>query len=259
MLLLHLGLVVGVVSTTWLGFWQLGAWQGHREDRVEALADLPPVPLTSVIGPDDPFPTDDAGRPVEVTGEWLPDETVEVTGRLQHGDTGSWVVVPLAVCDAPPCDASASVVPVVLGWSQQPEDALVPPTGTADVVARLQPAEQDDSTDTDPDDAVLPSLRIPDFVARLDADLYSGFVILDAPQALRGDLEAVTAAALPSPPASTGLRNLLYAVQWWVFTVFTVLVWWRWSRDELVTARAAGSVAASPEEPDEDPRLPSQL
>jgi surfeit locus 1 family protein len=245
MLLLHAGLVVSVLASTLLGLWQLGAWQGHREDRVESLADLPPVPLASVLGPDDAFPPDDAGRPVTLTGSWLPEETVSVTGRPQHGDVGRWVVVPLAVCDTPPCGDDASVVPVVLGWTDLPgaggAGAVTPPSGEASVVARIQPAEQDDSTDEDPDDDVLPSLRIPDFVQRLDQDLYSAFVILDEPASLRGSLEAVTPAALPSPPASTGLRNLLYAVQWWVFGAFAVAVWWRWSRDELETARAAAS------------------
>ncbi len=255
MLVLHVGLALAVLATTWLGFWQVGAWQEHREDRVEALADAEPVPLSSVIGPDDAFPTDDAGRPVTLTGRWLPEDTVEVTGRLQHGDLGRWVVVPFAVCTAEPCGGSSdtgdtSAVPVVLGWSEEPAGDVSPPTGTASLVARLQPAEQDDSSDTDPDDDVLPSLRIPDFVPRLEEDLYSAFLILDEPASLRGGLEAVTPSALPSPPASTGLRNLLYGVQWWIFGGFAVVVWWRWSRDELATARAQSG---------EEPRIASQV
>ncbi len=257
MLVLHVGVVLGVLATTWLGFWQVGAWQGQREDRVEALAEAEPVPLSSVIGPDDAFPAGDAGRPVTLSGRWLPAESVEVTGRLQHGDVGSWVVVPFAVCAAEPCGGDsgdsgdgASVIPVVLGWSPSSVGAITAPTGTADLVARLQPAEQDDSTDTDLDDDVLPSLRIPDFVPRLDQDLYSAFVILDEPASLRGSLEAVTPSALPSPPASTGLRNLLYGVQWWIFGAFAVVVWWRWSRDELATARA---------ETCEEPRIASEV
>jgi surfeit locus 1 family protein len=238
MLLLHLGLVVGVVATTLLGLWQLGAWQEHREDRVAALAGAEPVPLDSVLGPDDPFPAPDAGRPVTVSGEWLEEETVTVTDRIQHGDTGRWLVTPLVVCADAPCSEDDSVIPVVLGWSDRPGDLGVrPPSGEAELVARLQPAEQDDATSPDAEDGVLSSLRILDFVERLDQDLYSGFVILDEPAALRGDLEAVTPEALPRPPASEGLRNLLYALQWWVFGVFTIVVWWRWVRDELTLAR----------------------
>ena len=45
------------------------------------------------------------------------------------------------------------------------------------------------------------------------------------------------------PPVSgfTALRNLLYAVEWWIFGAFAFFVWWRWCRDEL-----------NPPEPDED-------
>ena len=32
---------------------------------------------------------------------------------------------------------------------------------------------------------------------------------------------------------SPSLRNLLYALEWWVFAGFAVYVWWRWCRDEL--------------------------
>lgn len=249
MLLLHLGLVVGVVSTTLLGFWQLDAWQEHREDRVAELATADPVPLTSLLGPDDPFPAADSGRPVTLAGEWLAEDTVTVTDRIQHGETGRWLVTPFVVCAAPPCAAEDSVVPVVLGWSDRAGDlAVPPPSGSAELTAWLQPAEQDAGTGADGD--VLGSLRILDFVKRLDRDLYSGFVVLDEPGELRGDLEPVTPQALPRPPASEGLRNLLYAVQWWVFGVFTVVVWWRWTRDELTLART---------EADEEVPLPSQV
>jgi cytochrome oxidase assembly protein ShyY1 len=238
MLLLHLGLVVGVVATTLLGLWQLDAWRDHREDRVAALAGADPVPLDSVLGPDDPFPAADAGRPVTVSGQWLVEETVTITDRIQHGETGRWVVTPMVVCAASPCTRDDSVIPVVLGWSDRPGDLDVrPPSGEAELVARLQPAEQDAATPPEAEDGVLGSLRILDFVARLDQDLYSGFLILDQPAEVRGDLEAVTPEALPSPPASEGLRNLLYALQWWAFGVFTVVVWWRWVRDELALAR----------------------
>lgn len=251
MLLLHLGLVVSVVATAMLGWWQLGAWQSHREDRVAALAGARPVPLDSVLGADDPFPPPDAGRPVTIAGEWLTDETVVVTGRIQHGDVGRWVVTPLAVCEAPPCSEDASVVPVVLGWTGDPDAGRPsPPSGPADIVARVQPAEQDDAVDEDVTDAVLPSLRIVDFVQRLDQDLYSGFAILDGPARLRGDLERVSPEALPSPPTSTGLRNLLYAVQWWIFGLFAILVWWRWVRDERTTARSERAAT---------PRIPSRV
>jgi hypothetical protein len=36
---------------------------------------------------------------------------------------------------------------------------------------------------------------------------------------------------------TTKLRNILYAIEWWVFGGFAVFLWWRWVRDELDRAR----------------------
>ena len=57
-------------------------------------------------------------------------------------------------------------------------------------------------------------------------------MIARSPVASTG-LSAVTPASLPKPPSFTSLRNLLYALEWWVFAGFAVFVWWRWCRDEV--------------------------
>ena len=48
----------------------------------------------------------------------------------------------------------------------------------------------------------------------------------------------MTPASLPKPATFTAVRNLLYAVEWWVFGGFAVFLWWRWCRDELERQRA---------------------
>jgi hypothetical protein len=47
-------------------------------------------------------------------------------------------------------------------------------------------------------------------------------------------LAAVTPAHLPGPDSSSGLRNLLYALQWWVFGAFALFMWWRWVEEEIL-------------------------
>jgi len=253
MLLLHAAGIFAVAATAWLGQWQLDAWQEHRRDRTAELADAPPRPLREVIGADDPFPADGAGRPVETMGRWRPDATVLVSDRLRDGTRGYWMVTPLATCGSvgaagsgPEACDHASALPVVLGWTPRTADAPPPPRGRATVVGWLQPGETGDgTTDPDPADDVLPAVRIGELAQRLDEDLYSGYLILDAPAEVRGTLAAVTPGSLPKPSSFTALRNLLYGVQWWVFGLFAVFLWWRWARDEVQRATA-------PDDDDED-------
>ena len=63
--------LVLVAIAGWLGYWQYDAWQASRDAEARDLTELAPVPLTDVMGSDDPFPGPDLGRPVEAGGEWL--------------------------------------------------------------------------------------------------------------------------------------------------------------------------------------------
>ncbi|EON25820.1 MULTISPECIES: SURF1 family protein [Nocardioides] len=215
-----------------LGAWQLRAWQERRAAEARDLTQLAPVPLTDVMGPDDPFPGTDLGRPVSITGEWLPQGAFYVSGRESEGRDGLWLVVPLAVGAA-----TEPAVPVVVGWTPA-EDAALVPTGTGEVTGWLQPPEGNLSVDDDPTDDVVPQLRTADAIQRVDNDLYSAYVVATTPAA---GLEAATLDSLPEVGTFTALRNLLYALEWWVFGAFAAFVWWRWVRDEKATERVTDS------------------
>ena len=47
-------------------------------------------------------------------------------------------------------------------------------------------------------------------------------------------LAPASAEHLPGADASTGLRNLLYAFQWWVFGAFAIFMWWRWLMEDVL-------------------------
>jgi len=255
MFLLHVPAVFAVVAAIMLGNWQLGAWQAHRQDRAAELARVDPVPLADVLGRDAPFPAAGVGRPVTMTGRWLPDDVTYVAGREHDGRTGFWVVVPLLTCGDDRTDCShPSAMPVVLGWSGTVADAAAPPTGEADLTGWLQPGESDDLPDDDPTDRVLPALQIADLLQHVHQDLYGGYVILESPAAARGGMAAVTPASLPKAPTSTALRNFLYAIEWWLFGGFAVFLWWRWTRDELAAARARLGVAEDGRDGEEPPQ-----
>ncbi|WP_284532936.1 SURF1 family protein [Nocardioides sp. T2.26MG-1] len=239
----HLLAVVLVAAAVGLGFWQLGAWQEHRRAQAADLTHAAPLPLADVMGPDDPFPGNRVGQPVAVTGTWVPDGTVYVSGREHEGHDGYWVVTPLAVGSAGDSDAAA--LPVVRGWVADPADAPDPPTGTADLEAWLQPPQGTGQVDDDPGDDVLPQLRIADVIQHVDQDLYGAYGVAETPGA---GLEPATLDQLPPVAALTGLRNLLYAIEWWFFGGFAVFIWWRWVRDLEGEETAAGD-SPEPAEP----------
>ena len=123
------------------------------------------------------------------------------------------------------------MLPVVRGWvavDGVPPDA---PAGEVTLVARLQPSDASTAADPDPGDDVLPALRIPDVAQRVDADVYSGYAVALPGQPGTESLGEATLEQLPAPSRFTAVRNLLYALEWWVFGLFAAFVWWRHVRD----------------------------
>jgi len=235
----HLLALVLVTSAGLLGWWQLEAWQERRTAEAVDLTESAPIPLADALGADDAFPESALGRPVEVEGSWLPDDTFQVVDRTggPDGATGSWVVTPVTVT------GTGSVLPVVRGWVAAGGVPPQAPAGEVTLVARLQPSDPSTAADPDPDDDELPALRVPDVAQRVEADLYSGYAVAVRGQPGTESLGEATLEQLPAPSRFTAVRNLLYALEWWVFGLFAAFVWWRHVRD----------VAAGPDEPADEP------
>lgn len=232
----HLLALVCVAFAAGMGLWQYDAWQERRAAERVDLTEAQPVPVTEVLGPDDPFPTAGLGRPVEIRGTFLARGTVLVSGRESaDGREGRWLVTPISVGDL-----GTPAVPVVRGWV--PADADLdrlpaPPSGEVEVLGWLQPTESAGEPDEDPTDAVVPALRIADLLQLLDEDqdLYGAYVVAEQPLPADADegVEAATLDQLPPAGRFTGLRNILYAVEWWVFAAFAGFLWWRYVRDTV--------------------------
>ena len=223
-------------------------WQNGREERTASRVHEAPRPLSTVLSADEAFPADAVGRQVTFSGQWLPQSTVYVADRSLHGRRGVWAVTPVAVCDDASSCAGAPAVLVVRGWAADHAHAPAPPHGSARVTGWLQPGEGSDAPDPNPDDDVIPQLRVADVLQRVDRDLYGGYVIskverTDGTVTDVPGLLAVTPASLPRPSASTSLRNLLYALEWWAFGGFAVYAWWRWCRDEVTRVTGVPSSA----------------
>lgn len=242
LLLGHALALVLAGSAALLGVWQLDAWQARRADEARDLTNAVPVPLADVMGNDDPFPGRSVGQPVELAGTWLPEATVFVSGREHEGADGYWMVTPLAIGGA-----DQPALPVVLGWVPDPGAAPAPPEGSDDLVGWLQPPEGSGARDDDPTDDVLPQLRVADVVQRVDQDLYSAYAVAQAGVA---GLPAADLAALPEVGRFTAVRNFLYAIEWWVFGAFAVLIWWRWLQEQLGPREEEDSEGADEDQPD---------
>ena len=227
-------MVASVALAAGLGLWQLDAWQQHRSDAARDLASQPAVPLSKVMSGDSPFPGRSVDQQVSFAGTWLGQDTVYVSDRRLHGRTGYWVVTPVLV------DGTESAMPVVRGWSGRPSAPT--PTGAVRVTGWLQATDGGDEMDTDPQDDIIPSLRVASLVEHVEEDLYSGYVLAKAVSSSGDEAAGVQPVAPPRSPgvsATTGLRNLLYGIQWGFFGGFAVFIWVRWCRDSL-EAEAAG-------------------
>ncbi|MDN5743787.1 MAG: SURF1 family protein [Nocardioidaceae bacterium] len=253
---IHLLALVCVSIAIGMGVWQYDAWTARRAAERVDLTQAEPVPLTDVLGPDDPFPRDGLGRPVTIEGTFLDAGTVLIADRDDAaGKVGRWLVTPISVgaSDAP-------AIPVVRGWVRADSDVAdlpKPPTGKVDVEGWLQPSEMGNDPDDDPDDRVLPALRVADLVQLLDGqDMYGGYVVAEQPTSTDATAGVVAADLDQLPPVSrfTGLRNILYAIEWWLFAAFAAFIWWRHVRE---TTREQPNTGAA-EESDVDGVVGSQ-
>lgn len=224
----HLAMLVAAAIAVGLGLWQLSAWHEHRAAAERDLVNQPAKPLGAVMTGDSAFPGEDVGQPVSFSGRWTGQNLY--VEREQHGRHGYWVVTALVV------DGTRSAMPVVRGWA--PHHDVPAPSGSAAVTGWLEPSDGDDAIDDDPHDDVLPSMRVASIVEHVDTDLYSGYVVgksIAGADSSPGSplLTRVAPPTTPGVSAFTGLRNLFYAVEWWVFGAFAVFIWVRWCRDSL--------------------------
>lgn len=237
--------LVLVALAALLGYWQLQAWQDKRAAEARDLTSVPAMPMVRVLGPDEPFPADAVGQPVDVTGRWLPEGRFWVSGRAEGtesegGREGYWFVVPMTVSGASAEGTDERAVPVVLGWS--PTATGEAPSGPAAVSGWLQPPEGTGAVDDDPGDDVVPQLRVADAIQRVDLDLYGAYVVSRDP--LGGLDTAASLDALPEIGSFTAARNFFYAVEWWFFGGFAAFIWWRFVRDELAAGVPTGATSA---------------
>jgi len=228
------------------GFAVLGQWQLSRSiDRGAPVEESHEnaVPLSDLAEPQQPLTAAAAGRLVTVEGELLADEYIVLSGRLNDGEPGYWVVGHLLTGDVSP---EAPSLAVALGWSSTAEGAASAidaldgdsPTAFSGRFLPSEPPQQDDFENGEQN-----SMSVAAFVNQwptVPAGVYNGYLVTDAAPA---GLDQIDAPA-PSTEISVNWLNIFYAIEWAVFAGFAVFLWFRlvkdaWEReqDELEEAR----------------------
>ncbi len=224
---LHVFWLVAVVVCTMGGFWQFGSYENRQgvaaaEARHDGIVDI-----TKVWAAGEPMTTDLPNRTVTVTGEFgSAADQVWIDGASTHGE--AWLVAPFNV------DGSDAALLVVRS-KQATVSADLPavPSGRSTLTVVLQPslggaAPLNDRRVTD-------SITVPALLNELPYRLWSGYgIVTDGAEPPSGS-QLVTP---PDPDVAwtVGLKNLAYALQWWVFAAFSVFMWWRMTSEQVAAS-----------------------
>lgn len=242
-------LVVAAIVCVRLGAWQIdrayATTQAAAQAQAEELAHTAARPLGEVVEPGAHLMGRDVGRPVTVTGVFVPELEVLVPGRSVDGVEGDLVVTPLRETGR---DDRPWVV-VVRGFvaTDAAADAdgrpVVPPAPAGEVTLLGSVAAGEAYVPAPPREGEVPSLSPAYFAGVWGLPIYNVYVV----QA-EADPGLVT---LDRPTLETddggNLRNLAYAAEWFVFAGFALVVWYRMVRDEAIDRRPAPAAAPAPD------------
>lgn len=192
-----------------LGLWQMQVFTDQANKSAEQRASQAPVDLLSNLSASGEVSGDILGKQVQVSGTYLADQQVLVQGA----DGIVRVLTALLLEDG-------RVLAVVRGTLPADLDAAPPPPpGVAELTGVFLPSEAD-SVHGVPDGR-LGSVRLPALAQLWPQRVLPGFVTL-GPAASQN--QRLGAAAVTLPGEEGPLRNAGYALQWWAFAVFAVVL-----------------------------------
>ncbi|RWZ64396.1 SURF1 family protein [Labedella populi] len=234
--LLALALVIAAAFAA-LGQWQLSRAVDSNDPGLSIGVDESPTPVEDVVRPGEPIRTDDVGRLVDATGQWVPGDFLVISDRVNDGRTGWWVAGHLATG----ADADGPSLAVALGWSAEEGTARRvteewnaggAPTGVVTLTGRIVDSEAPELPDEDAADPFTMTTLSEAALVNIwretaSPDIY-GVNLISA--AAPNGLESIFS---PRPEAQTTLNwlNVFYALEWVVFAGFAVYFWYRLGRD----------------------------
>lgn len=247
-LVLLLLVVMGALGFARLGSWQLdraairGASEAEQTTSDRLASD--PVPLDGVLEPGATFLTDHQLVKAEVHGTWgdqvaVPDRSVEgvpavlvVTRLLVEEETDLWI--PVLRGWIPATDLADDRA----GLADEVTERAPAPPGDVTVVGYLSGSE--DSATGGQVEGLVGSISTAQLANLWGGSTYTGFLVLE-----EADDESLTTMPPPSYERERGmnLQNLFYAIEWFIFGGFALVVWWRWVRDDAVRTKEARILA----------------
>ena len=217
------------------GFAALSQWQLARAiaTGVVVVRDTEtPVPLETMAAPQSPVKDVANGQDVTVTGEWVVDDYIVLSDRLNGSKMGYWVVGHLAVATG----GGTAGLPVALGWTEtekQAKDAAAAlakqAPASVTVTGRYLPSEAPQDTDFEHGKlSTLAAGSILNIWKTVDpAGIYGGYVVIHSNLA---GLERIDS-PVPTSDVELNWLNIFYAIEWVVFAGFAFFLWYRLVRD----------------------------
>lgn len=220
----HVLLVLALLGCAAGSDWQFHVWAATRHAAEAVLTTKPPVPLASVLHAGEAYPGSAIGRPVTLTGTWLPESTFYVANQPSPQDsqrTGYWVATLVRL--------GTTAVPVLRGWTAS---ASAPPvSGPVSMRGWVEPSDEGDAVQTATHPPTYGSLSIAALTQAASLPLLPGYVAVRAGAPGTEGVVATGPTVTAGAGGATGLLNFLYGIQWILFAVLSGYLWWRWCRD----------------------------
>jgi surfeit locus 1 family protein len=223
----HVIVIVLTLTFAALGFWQL--------DRNDEKHDLDDAAKAAYAAPAPDLPPAGAepssGTRVQATGAYDGDAEVLLRNRVRDGEGGYDVLTALVLDDG-------TAIVVDRGWVARnrvdnARDDLAPPTGTVTVrgpLAAPRSLTADDTVDERDGRLTLPRVDLDRIEAETGLELRDVYLVAQYQDPAPAD----GTPSLPTPPPSSDVNHLQYALQWFAFALIPIVGWpivlWRVSR-----------------------------
>ncbi|HWU31849.1 MAG TPA: SURF1 family cytochrome oxidase biogenesis protein, partial [Marmoricola sp.] len=220
----HVLLLVAIAVCLAASDWQFHVWHRNREAAKHTLTDKPPVPLTSLMRPGSGYPNNALGKPVTLQGSWMPESTFYVAHQPSPRDsskTGYWVVTNVRL--------PVGAIPVLRGWNAT--QVAAPVSGEVSLRGWLEPSDDTDPTELSTTPPTYGSLSLSALVQTTKVPLYAGYITVGSGAPGTSGLVVTGPTVAAGVDGSTGLLNFLYGIQWLLFVVLSLYLWWRWCHD----------------------------